>query len=162
MKTRTDFVSNSSSCSFVINDVKKTIECLKSLNGDGYVPSALDELDVRIFAKRSVLKELLDVLDKDPSYYDDFTKNLDVEDSYDFNLSQLENIPDNILQQINSIYITCDDYEHIKVMYLSVLYLFLKNEGVDVDCSDSEQELMFQDGDTSLLGKMLRKAFKES
>ncbi len=45
-------------------------------------------------------------------------------------------------------------------MYLSVLYMFLKNEGVDVDCSDSEQDLMFQEGDTSFLGKLLKKAFR--
>lgn len=160
MKTRTDFVSNSSSCSFVINDVKKTVACLKSINGDGYIPSELDELDLRIYAKRSVLKELLDALDREPSYYDNFTGDLDIEDSYDFTLSQLENIPDELLQKISSIYITCDDYEQDKVMYLSVLYMFLKNEGVDVDCNDSEQELMFQEGDTSFLGKLLKKAFK--
>ena len=130
MKTRTDFVSNSSSCSFVIN------------------------------AKRSVLKELLDALDQEPSYYDNFTRDLYIEDSYDFTLSQLENIPDELLQKISSIYITCDDYEQDKVMYLSVLYMFLKNEGVDVDCSDSERDLMFQEGDTSFLGKLLKKAFK--
>ncbi len=87
MKTRTDFVSNSSSCSFIINDVKKTVECLKSINGDDYIPSELDELDLRIYAKRSVLKELLDALDREPSYYDNFTRDLDIEDSYDFTLS---------------------------------------------------------------------------
>ena len=160
MKTRTDFVSNSSSCSFVINDIKKTVQCLKSINGDGYIPSELDELDLRIYAKRSVLKELLDALDREPSYYDNFTRDLDIEDSYDFTLSQLENIPDELLQKISSIYITCDDYEQDKVMYLSMLYMFLKNEGVDVDCSDSERDLMFQEGDTSFLGKLLKKAFK--
>ena len=160
MKTRTDFVSNSSSCSFVINDIKKTVQCLKSINGDGYIPSEFDELNLRIYAKRSVLKELLDALDQEPSYYDNFTRDLDIEDSYDFTLSQLENIPDELLQKISSIYITCDDYEQDKVMYLSVLYMFLKNEGVDVDCSDSERDLMFQEGDTSFLGKLLKKAFK--
>ena len=160
MKTRTDFVSNSSSCSFVINDIKKTVQCLKSINGDGYIPSEFDELNLRIYAKRSVLKELLDALDQEPSYYDNFTRDLYIEDSYDFTLSQLENIPDELLQKISSIYITCDDYEQDKVMYLSVLYMFLKNEGVDVDCSDSERDLMFQEGDTSFLGKLLKKAFK--
>ena len=133
---------------------------MKSINGDGYIPSEFDELNLRIYAKRSVLKELLDALDQEPSYYDNFTRDLDIEDSYDFTLSQLENIPDELLQKISSIYITCDDYEQDKVMYLSVLYMFLKNEGVDVDCSDSERDLMFQEGDTSFLGKLLKKAFK--
>lgn len=160
MKTRTDFVSNSSSCSFVIKDVKNALTAIKSLGTDGFIPYELDDIDLHVYAKRSVIKELFDILERTPSHYDDFNHNLDDEDSYGFNLSALESIPDSIMQKIDYIYLQCDDYEQTKVLYLSVLYMFLKNEGVDVDCSDSEHELMFQDGDTSFLGKMLKKAFK--
>ena len=72
----------------------------------------------------------------------------------------LESIPDSLLQKIDDVYLTCDDYEHEKVLYLSVLYMFLKNEKVDVDAIDSERPLMFQDCDDSFLGKLMKRAFK--
>lgn len=159
MKTRADFVSNSSSCSFVIRDVKGALAAIKTLGTDGFVPSELDDLTLRIYAKRSVLRDFIMTLDK-PLEYDDFSQHLDDVDSYDFSLSMLESIPYNLLQKIDYIYFTCDDYEHEKVLYLSVLYMFLKNEKVDVDAIDSECPLMFQDCDDSFLGKLMKRAFK--
>lgn len=159
MKTRADFVSNSSSCSFVIRDVKGALAAIKTLGTDGFVPSELDDLTLRIYAKRSVLCDFIMSLDK-PLEYDDFSQHLDDIDSYDFSLSMLESIPDNLLQKIDYVYLRCDDYEHEKVLYLSVLYMFLKNEKVDVDAIDSERPLMFQDCDDSFLGKLMKRAFK--
>ena len=72
MKTRTDFVSNSSSCSFVIRDVKEALAAIKTLGTDDYVPYELDDLILRIYAKRSVLRDLITALDR-PTEYDDFT-----------------------------------------------------------------------------------------
>ena len=72
MKTRADFVSNSSSCSFVIRDVKSALAAIKSLGTDGFVPSELDDLTLRIYAKRSVLRDFITALDK-PLEYDDFS-----------------------------------------------------------------------------------------
>ena len=159
MKTRTDFVSNSSSCSFVIRDVKEALAAIKTLGTDDYVPYELDDLILRIYAKRSVLRDLITILDR-PTEYDDFTQHLDDVDSYDFSLSMLERIPDSLLQKIDYVYLTCEDYEQEKVLYLSVLYKFLKNEKVDVDDIDSERPLMFQDRDDSFLGQLMRRAFK--
>lgn len=161
MKTRADFVSNSSSCSFVIRDVKGALAVIKTLGTDGFVPSELDDLILRIYAKRSVLRDFITTLDK-PLEYDDFSQHLDDVDSYDFSLSMLESIPDNLLQKIDYVYLTCDDYEQEKVLYLSVLYMFLKNEKVDVDAIDSERPLMFQDNDDSFLGQLMRRAFKSN
>lgn len=72
----------------------------------------------------------------------------------------LESIPDSLLQKIDDVYLTCEDYEQEKVLYLSVLYMFLKHEKVDVDASDSECSLMFQDNDNSFLGQLMKRAFK--
>lgn len=96
MKTRTDFVSNSSSCSFVIRDVKGALTAIKTLGTDGFVPYELDDLSLRIYAKRSVLRDLITALDQ-PMEYDDFSQNLDDVDSYDFSLSMLESIPDSLI-----------------------------------------------------------------
>ena len=72
MKTRTDFVSNSSSCSFVIRDVKGALAAIKTFGTDGFVPCEIDDLIMRIYAKRSVLSDLITILDR-PTEYDDFT-----------------------------------------------------------------------------------------
>ena len=72
MKTRTDFVSNSSSCSFVIRDVKGALAAIKTLGTGDFVPCDIDDLIMRIYAKRSVLRDLNTILDR-PTEYDDFT-----------------------------------------------------------------------------------------
>ena len=72
MKTRADFVSNSSSCSFVIRDVKVSLAPINTLGTYGFVPSELDDLTLRIYAKRSVLRDFITTLDK-PLEYDDFS-----------------------------------------------------------------------------------------
>lgn len=161
MKTRTDFVSNSSSCSFVINDVKKAVSCIKSLGDGGIIPYDLDSLDIRISATRKVLKDLCEKLEKSSYYADYFSDNLEVDDCCDFTLGELESIPDDFIDKIGSVRFTCDDFEHTQVMYLSLLYLFLKNEGVDVNDDDSEQPLMFQDNDSTFLGNLFRRVFNK-
>ena len=74
----------------------------------------------------------------------------------------LESIPDSLLQKIDDVYLTCEDYEQEKVFYISVLYKFLKHENIDVDANDSERSLMFQDNDNSFLGQLIRNAFKSN
>lgn len=163
MKTRADFVSNSSSCSFVIRDVKSALAAIKSLGTDGFVPRDIDDLILRIYAKRRVIRDLIIMLDKPGR--DDFSWRPDDDDCYDVSLCEFASIPDNLLQdsflqKIDCIYLTCEDYEQEKFLYISVLYAFLKNEKVDVDASDSERPLMFQCNDDSFLSQLMRRAFK--
>lgn len=146
MKIRSDFVSNSSSCSFMINDLKAFNEKLKvlSLTKDGKNVDTfwMYGLNIRFNFKntednKKVFKDFMDRYTYDNAEFvygsGDFEKFLSIDPQY---YSQLENV---------EVY-AYDDGGYDDIRKIALLYLAMRAEGVDVDNSKSEHEFkLFSD-----------------
>lgn len=134
MKTRIDFVSNSSSCSFMIADACAGVDVLKDIG-------IFNEMTNCIRARFSLS-------------VDDFAK---------FNMPDLEDwrtddtvycgcepirilyFPQSLLECIEDLELRCDDYEKQDVFILTLLYEVLKIKGIDV--TDENSEMSFLDNE---------------
>ncbi len=143
MKTRSDFVSNSSSCSFVINDLKAFNEKLRILSrtkdGKNIAIFWMYGLNIRFNFKntednKKVFKDFMDGYnyDNDEWIYGsgEFEKFLSIDPQY---YGQLESV---------EVY-AYDDGGYDDIQKLALLYWAMKAEGVDVDNSESEHEFEF-------------------
>lgn len=157
MKIRADFISNSSSCSFVINDLKAFNEKLKVLSaakdGNGIDTLWMYDLHIRFNFKntednKKVFKDFTYIY----TYVDDewiygsgdFEKFLNIDPQY---YSQLGNV---------EVY-AYDDCGNEEVQKLALLYWAMRAEGVDVDNSDSEREYkLFPDVPAQLVNSAVK------
>lgn len=153
MKFRTDFVSNSSSCSFVVSDV---ISLMKLLAPIGEMPYAVeDKLHIQICCKDKDYDQLYEIIygEKSPSYYNyDRTPRdpdeLAIFDIRDYNtfISRWSEVPDSIKSGVKNFYISCDDYEIIAVSVINSIYELCDVAGLNPD--DSYSEIQFRTSKT--------------
>lgn len=161
MKTRSDFVSNSSSCSFVINDLKAFNEKLRVLSstkdGKDIDTFWMCEFSIRFNVKntkdnKKVFRNFIDnyyvnaISAKDELIwcYGDFEKFLDIDPQY--------------YEQVDDVEVCVDDdYNNEGVQNLALLYWAMRAEGVDVDNSKSEHEYeLFHDVPSQLVNAALK------
>lgn len=157
MKTRSDFVSNSSSCSFVINDLKAFNEKLRVLSqtedGKDVDTFWMYGLNIRFNFKntennKKVFKDFMDryTYDNDEWVYGsgEFEKFLSIDPQY---YNQLESV---------EVY-AYDDGGYDDIQKLALLYWAMRAEGVDVDNSESEHEFeFFSDVPTPLVNAAIK------
>jgi hypothetical protein len=135
MKIRTDFVSNSSSCSFVIqeNKVNNSIQLLEYFH-DCIIPNEINAIGVIISSNGIQMKNLLESLELQNDYK--YTWDLIVKNNFDTHtnfgidmyLNDLikyshKNI-DLLKNNINKISFWCHDYEDSILIYLIQLFNF--------------------------------------
>lgn len=139
MKTRIDFVSNSSSCSFIVNDPLKFKDALAKLGSkDGY---DLHMLEVRAECSPEDKKTLEDQdIISDAWKYDGICR-------FSTSIESLLALDEEHFKLVKTIELECDDYETGNLFMLSVLKRALENMGVSVDSSNSEHPLMLEDED---------------
>ncbi len=157
MKTRSDFVSNSSSCSFVINDLKAFNKKLRDLSrtkdGKDIDTFWMYGLNIRFNFKntennKKVFKDFMDryTYDNDEWIYGsgEFEKFLSIDPQY---YSQLESV---------EVY-AYDDGGYDDIQKLALLYWAMRAEGVDVDNTESEHEFeFFSDVPTPLVNAAIK------
>ena len=153
MKERIDFVSNSSSCSFVINDpvmfkdviFKWTKDCSHDLNN----------LSMYLTCKLEDKKSFPDNWSSEGWSYDG---------EYRFSVSfdDFMSLPDEMLSKLTSIEFMCDDFDTCNVFTLSVLKKALENNNVPVDSSNSEHPLILEDSSDYDGNKFLTVLCKEA
>lgn len=155
MKTRNDFVSNSSSCSFIVYDVKKSLELFKKL---GDFPYQLDDFDIRIAYKHKYAKDIYKAFRvRDPeienrNYYWDNHREIDpdeIEYFYDTNVYDLyeliEKNDTDIFNKIEYIDFSCHNDNQLNTGIICLLYNYFKKHGLKVNCEDTEIEFLNSD-----------------
>lgn len=171
MKIRSDFVSNSSSCSFNITDIKKGVEELISL---GEIPYQINnDLEIRIIFKNKNAYEILSTLygEKDDPMercYMDWGGKLrkpDPEDTqskeiYFYGLEDLLNTHSQLLNKIESIQIYLNDgHNDFERSVIKMLYDVLKLKGINVDTENSELSIN-DDTDNTFITNLVNQLIK--
>lgn len=159
MKTRNDFVSNSSSCSFIVSDPKKMFDTLHKLLDDdvdwfdadffnGITVIAIAKKPDEAFFKKQIASDDISIC----SWCDELQMNMSM---YVF-----ANFSDEIVSKLTSVSLECDDYDHNAVANLSLLKKALCNLGIDADSSCSEHDLLFDgNNNASVFAKIASVAF---
>lgn len=162
MKTRNDFVSNSSSCSFIITDVKKflnvvTQQFLKSEFlyeyefANVFVKlNAVDEDAFKKYARTNQFGSLIGV------HSDGFCYAT-------LSISDLFKMSEDELSKIISIELESYDFETASLLKLSLLKKFCDKFNISASSESSDHSLMFEDKeDITIIDKMISMLFDVS
>ena len=155
MKTRLDFVSNSSSCSFMVSNPRDAIalfkrefkKCISSL------PYEFDDIDFALHGSKDDLEKIQRAIEYGTvcSLYDN-DNNYEL---YGISLHGVLNIPVKLLGKVTSMSISAEDYKDGHVMFIRLLRAFFSKNGIKTeDCGDTSSGI---DGDDFML-ELMRKA----
>lgn len=154
MKIRNDYVSNSSSCSFIIEDVAKAAKLFSDAFSGIDIPYDYDStIDVSLAAKNKWYKEIEESLTGSSDYSNTWSDYRDgsihVKDPEDIgwnrirvSLSTLAKANEYLdkYEKTNEIRFECDDYDVLGVDVLKQLYHFFKRNGCKPNDEDTEMD----------------------
>lgn len=149
MKVRSDFVSNSSSCSFVIEDVAAGLQALKELD----ILDANEFIDIEVRFTVDVETFTANKMDKYESWRG---RDEDNEVHCHCQPSELIQMPIAVKQRIKDLEFSCEDYNQMAVFILSLLYQTLQLMDVAVNNDNTEMEFPAADESDSVVAKLFK------
>lgn len=159
MKIRIGFVSNSSSCSFIVDDAKSAIMEFKREFGKKYdyknMPYSIEDINLFLRGKKKPLEKIKEFLECDNnierSYDDSYTL-------YGLTLYGIMSIPTKLLKHIDSLGIEADNLNDGNVMIVRLLREFFKQHSFNTkDAGDTWSGLDGDDFMSKLLCKVIVK-----
>lgn len=153
MKVRSDFVSNSSSCSFVIEDVAAGLQALKELD----ILDANEFMDIEV---RFIVDVETFTANKMQKYESWRGRDEDNEVHCCCQPSELMQMPVAIKQHIKNLEFSCEDYNQMAVFILSLLYQTLQTMNIAVNNDNSEMGFPTADESDSVVAKLFNYIMK--
>lgn len=155
MKMRGGFVSNSSSCSFMVSNPRDAIvlfklefkKCISSL------PYEFDDIDFALHGGKDDLEKICNAIEYGniSSLYDNNSEH----ELYGISLHGILNIPAKLLRKATSMVVSSEDYKDKNVIFIRLLRAFFTKNGIKTeDCGDTSSGI---DGDDFML-ELMRKA----
>lgn len=159
MKTRVDFVSNSSSCSFVVTSSPK--DAVKVFNKEfGKTvawPYDVEGIDVTLTGTKAALDKVKSAVECGTvsKAYD----GVDEYELYGLTVCTALSIPLRLWKGINQMFVSTEDINEGNVMLVRLLKAFFEKRGIEVaDCGDCDSSL---DGDDFML-ELMRKVMLDA
>ena len=156
MKIRNGFISNSSSCSFIVHDAKSAMKAFKKEFGKKYdyrnVPYGIEDIDFFLRGDRKILEKV-----KDFFGFGEVSSAYEGNDMYELHglsLEALMRIPSKNLSNVKSIGVSADDLVTGNVVFVRLLREFFEREGLYTEnCGDKWSTLDNDD----LISRMIYK-----
>ena len=156
MKTRNDFVSNSSSCSFILSAAAGLADAVKffaeTFGGDPIPFKMSNEESLECYVKnkwraevKSKLRRDEDYSERQDPYYVSFRPKPDPEevswDSIPMDFDDFIALASDrqTLGKIDRVQFRCEDTNFTGIFFLRLLYAFFERNELCPDCSDTEQ-----------------------
>ena len=142
MKICTDFISNSSSCSFIVYDAKSAIKLFKKEFGNKYdyrnIPYGIDDVKFSLLGDKKAIEKIKDFVE----YGEVSSTQYDDSDLYEhhklyrisgLSLEAIMTIPAKMWNKVKSIDVDADDMVTGNVIFVKLLREFFNSHGLKTE-----------------------------